>query len=329
MRPAARDARPCSRRWHASPPGSGCAAVVGKSWRSDGSCRLRRRRPPWWCGFPSIVNRRRPWVPSRRGKHHARARPVEPPRRWPMHSACGSRPERSGSLADKDAPRAFSEGRRLRPIARARTRSRLSGPGAGGAVGRTVDALESVSTQARTGNAASVASPAAATPAPAAPATGDAGSTGTPLQCRLTGRSVAACACRDRHGDPESSAKAMRWQDGQPMRPHSRSAPKSVSPEPAFRWRMSAPGTIQRSTDGGVTWKPQVGAGRNCAHRRLVSGSRRLLDRGARRSGAALYRRDDMAAASIPGSREPHSRSCHRRENRSRDHLQRPSVLDD
>ena len=31
-----------------------------------------------------------------------------------------------------------------------------------------------------------------------------------------------------------------------------------ASPEPAFRWRLSAPAAIQRSTDGGVTWKPQL-----------------------------------------------------------------------
>ena len=31
-----------------------------------------------------------------------------------------------------------------------------------------------------------------------------------------------------------------------------------MSPEPAFRWRLFDPATIQRSTDGGVTWRPQV-----------------------------------------------------------------------
>jgi photosystem II stability/assembly factor-like uncharacterized protein len=31
-----------------------------------------------------------------------------------------------------------------------------------------------------------------------------------------------------------------------------------VSPEPAFRWRLSAPAMIQRSTNGGVTWQPQA-----------------------------------------------------------------------
>ena len=31
-----------------------------------------------------------------------------------------------------------------------------------------------------------------------------------------------------------------------------------ASPEAAFRWRLLAPTTIQRSTDGGVSWKPQV-----------------------------------------------------------------------
>ena len=30
-----------------------------------------------------------------------------------------------------------------------------------------------------------------------------------------------------------------------------------VSPEPAFRWRLVAPATIQRSTDGGATWTAQ------------------------------------------------------------------------
>jgi hypothetical protein len=33
------------------------------------------------------------------------------------------------------------------------------------------------------------------------------------------------------------------------------------SPEPAFRWRLTTPATIQRSIDGGVTWSPQVAPG--------------------------------------------------------------------
>jgi photosystem II stability/assembly factor-like uncharacterized protein len=31
-----------------------------------------------------------------------------------------------------------------------------------------------------------------------------------------------------------------------------------VSPEPAFRWRVVAPSTIERSTNGGVTWTAQT-----------------------------------------------------------------------
>jgi photosystem II stability/assembly factor-like uncharacterized protein len=34
-----------------------------------------------------------------------------------------------------------------------------------------------------------------------------------------------------------------------------------VSPEPAFRWRLLGPATIQRSTDGGATWTTQSGLG--------------------------------------------------------------------
>jgi photosystem II stability/assembly factor-like uncharacterized protein len=30
-----------------------------------------------------------------------------------------------------------------------------------------------------------------------------------------------------------------------------------LSPEPAFRWRIGAPGTILRSTDSGITWTSQ------------------------------------------------------------------------
>jgi len=30
-----------------------------------------------------------------------------------------------------------------------------------------------------------------------------------------------------------------------------------MSPEPAYRWRLVAPATIQRSTDGGATWTAQ------------------------------------------------------------------------
>ena len=57
---------------------------------------------------------------------------------------------------------------------------------------------------------------------------------------------------------PESSAKAMRAAGRADDAIAFAAGVEIGSPEPAFRWRLSTPATIQRSTDGGVTWKPQV-----------------------------------------------------------------------
>ena len=136
-------------------------------------------------------------------------------------------------------------------------RKSLSGPVAGGAVARqTTDAL-GPSLQARSGNAASVASPAAATPAPAAPPpTTQAMPNATPVpaaepsDARRIAETVTA--------PPESAAKEMRiagraadvaaFATGVEIRRRNRHSDGGCR----------LPATIQRSTDRGVTWKPQV-----------------------------------------------------------------------
>jgi hypothetical protein len=55
---------------------------------------------------------------------------------------------------------------------------------------------------------------------------------------------------------PETSVQSLAGAAGAPLRGVSTDI---VSPEPAFRWRLVAPATIQRSTDGGVTWTVQSG----------------------------------------------------------------------
>lgn len=136
-------------------------------------------------------------------------------------------------------------------------RKSLSKTAAEGAVGRqTIDAV-GPSPQARSRNAASVASPAAATPAraappPATPAVPNA----APVP--VAEPSVARPLAETVTAPPESSAKEMRIVGRAVDAGASAAGLEIMSPEPAFRWRLSAPATIQRSTDGGVTWKPQL-----------------------------------------------------------------------
>ena len=128
----------------------------------------------------------------------------------------------------------------------------------GGAAGRReIDALRP-SLQARSDNAASVASPAAATPAPAAPPPPASPVAPSAAPVPATGSSVARPLAGTVTAIPESSAKAMRAAGQAGAATAFAAAVEIASPEPSFRWRISVPGTIQRSTDGGVTWKPQV-----------------------------------------------------------------------
>jgi hypothetical protein len=140
--------------------------------------------------------------------------------------------------------------------ARAQRKS-LPGPLADGAVARqTIDSL-GPSLQTRSGNAASVASPAAATPAPGAPpSTTPAVPNATPVPASEP--SVARPLAETVTAPPESSAKAVRMAGWAADAAAFATGVEIMSPEPAFRWRLSAPATIQRSTDGGVTWKPQL-----------------------------------------------------------------------
>ncbi len=136
-------------------------------------------------------------------------------------------------------------------------RKSLSEPAAQGAVGRqTIDAL-GPSLQTRSRNAASVASPAAATSAPVAPPAATLvvpNAPPPPAKEPSVPRPLADTVT----ATPESSAKVMRMAGRAGEAAAFTTGVEVMSPEPAFRWRLSGPDTIQRSIDGGVTWKPQV-----------------------------------------------------------------------
>jgi hypothetical protein len=137
-------------------------------------------------------------------------------------------------------------------------RKTLPGAVAGGAVsGRTIDALRP-SLQTRSDNAASAASPAAATPAPVAPPPPATPAAPNDAQLRAREASAPRPLAETVTAIPESSAKAMRMAGRAGDATAFAAGVEIASPEPAFRWRLSAPATIQRSTDGGATWKPQV-----------------------------------------------------------------------
>jgi hypothetical protein len=139
---------------------------------------------------------------------------------------------------------------------RARRKQSLPEPVARGAVGGTVDALRP-SLQTRSENARSAASPAAATPAPAAPPPA---ATAAPNVAPppATEPSVPQPLAQTVTAIPESSAKAMRMAGRAGEAASFAAGVEIASPEPAFRWRLLAPATIQRSVDGAVIWKPQV-----------------------------------------------------------------------
>jgi hypothetical protein len=138
-------------------------------------------------------------------------------------------------------------------------RKSLPGPVVGGAAGgRTIDALRP-SPQTQSDNAAAVPSPVAAPPLPPAspqPQAASAAPSAAPVPAaELSARRPLAETVT---AMPESSAKAMRMAGRAGEATAFVAGVQIVSPEPAFRWRVSAPATIQRSVDGGVTWKPQV-----------------------------------------------------------------------
>jgi hypothetical protein len=137
------------------------------------------------------------------------------------------------------------------------TQKSLPGQALGGVNGgRALDALRP-SLQARSDNAGSVASPAAARPAPAPPPppAAPAVPNAAPLPAAEVG--VPTPLAETVTVIPESSAKAMRAAGRAGDAIAFTAAVVTISPEPAFRWRILLPGTIQRSTDGGVTWTSQ------------------------------------------------------------------------
>jgi len=136
-------------------------------------------------------------------------------------------------------------------------RKSLSKPAASDAVARqAIDALGSPP-QAGGGNAQAVASPAAATPAPAAPPSATPPVLNT-APVAAEERSVPRPLAETVTATPESSAKTFRTVARAADAAASAAGLEIMSPEQGFRWRLSAPATIQRSTDAGVTWKPQV-----------------------------------------------------------------------
>ena len=136
-------------------------------------------------------------------------------------------------------------------------RKSLSKPAAAAAVAReAIDAL-GPSPQARSGNAQSVASAAAATPARAAPLSA-APTVRNAAPVSVAEPSVARPLAETVTAPPESAAKELRIVGRAADAAAFATGVEIMSPEPAFRWRLLAPATIQRSTDGGVTWRPQV-----------------------------------------------------------------------
>lgn len=117
---------------------------------------------------------------------------------------------------------------------------------------------------ARSDNAASIATPAAATPAPAAarpPASPPspapvAGNTITPVP-PLAVDALKPPSLAETVNVTSESPLLEKMAAGQVRAGIAFSTADILSPEPAFRWRMGAPGTILRSTDNGVTWTSQ------------------------------------------------------------------------
>jgi hypothetical protein len=131
-------------------------------------------------------------------------------------------------------------------------------PVAGGAAGGRVIDARRPSLQTRSDNAASVGSTAAATAAPGPPPPPAAPALANAAPVPAAEPSVISPLAETVRVIPESSAKRMRAEGGARGGTAFTSAVEIVSPEPAFRWRLSAPDTIQRSTDGGATWQPQA-----------------------------------------------------------------------
>ena len=210
------------------------------------------------------------WVSVDRQQNPAVA-PVPAPAELSRVSEPAAPPAMLADARERDAaPLAQDKAAPARPSkADAPTESRAAQKSVPGPVlgrvlrGQTVDAARP-SLQTRSDNAAPVASSASATPAPAAPSPQGAPPSpaapavvgGAPLPAKeavaLTPLAETVTAV------PESANKAMRVAGRAGDAPAFTVGVQIGSPEPAFRWRILAPGTIHRSTDGGVTWTPQA-----------------------------------------------------------------------
>jgi hypothetical protein len=98
----------------------------------------------------------------------------------------------------------------------------------------------------------------AASPSPTAPSA-PAAAPGPSALAQLEKRAdLAAKANADTAAGPKLEAAQRRPQ--QPMRETAAMAAPVLtiaSPDPAVRWRLTSPGRVERSIDGGVTWTPQ------------------------------------------------------------------------
>ena len=200
----------------------------------------------------SVDRQQNPALPAPPPAALSRSEPAAPP------AMLADARERSVASLDQDKAASARSAKADAPADTRAAQKSVPGRVVGGAAGgRTTDALRP-SLQARSDNAASVASNAAATAAPAPPPPPAAPVLPNAAPVPAAEPPVISPLAETVRVIPESSTKRMRAEGGARAGAAFTSAIEIASPEPTFRWRLLAPGTIQRSTDGGATWQPQA-----------------------------------------------------------------------